>query len=100
MISRRKISGEGGEESPLKLFVFVALAAFLAEILVMAVLRFLPLSHGAAVFLDSIFLVLLLCPALICFVHTPLSQKIMKLKQAESEKERLISELQDALANI
>jgi len=87
--------------NPAYLFLIVAGSIFIAEVLVMAILGFLPpLASHARALLDGALLSVTICPVLYFFAFRPLGVSIRRSRRAEAEKDALIRELRSALAEV
>jgi PAS domain-containing protein len=68
----------------IRLFIIVALGVFFSEMVVMAVVLFLPLSNWLMMIFDATLLIVLLSPILYFFMFRPLMRNIQERKHAEA----------------
>lgn len=87
--------------NPVRLFIIIIAAIFIAEGVVMLTLSLLPpLSLYTEAVVDSLLLIIISFPMLYLLLLKPFKAYVEERKKAELERERLIGELQDALRNI
>jgi hypothetical protein len=78
----------------------IILTAIFAEGTGMLILHHTGSPHSALVYLDSILIVVLLLPAVYFVVYRPMSTFIKEILQVNSEKERALERLQNAMQEI
>jgi PAS domain-containing protein len=72
------------EHSHIRLVIIIALAVFFSEMVVMAVVLFLPLPNWLMVIFDAVLLIVLLSPILYLFMFRPLVGNIQQRKHSEA----------------
>ncbi len=93
----------GHDFSPLKAIIFITLAIFAAEIILMLLLRHLqiPAAADIAIFADPLLLTALMTPVFIFFIYRPMNDKINSLKTIQASlqaREELFTLLLDCSA--
>jgi hypothetical protein len=86
--------------SPLRITIITAATVFAAELLVMFLLGQFDLPPFVGMLADSTMLITLCLPALLFFVYRPMVLHLRERRRIEAERERLIAELRDALAQV
>jgi len=83
------IERAGEIRSPWHLVIIVAITMFIAEVIVMFLLSFMPnLSFFAGILIDAFLLSLILFPILYLFLFKPMALQIFERKEAESEEKK------------
>lgn len=89
------------EHSVSQLLFFILLGTFIAQIFIHLLLHFeFTLKHFINMFSSALLMVIFLLPVLYLFIVKPMSLEISQRKQAEKERDRLIFNLQEALAKV
>ena len=89
------------EHSVSQLILFTLLGTFIAQIFIHLLLHFeFTLKHFINMFSSALLMVVFLLPVLYLFVVKPMSLEISQRKRAEKERDKMIFNLQEALAKV
>ena len=84
-----------------QLLLFTLLGTFIAQIFIHLLLHFeFTLKHFINMFSSALLMVVFLLPVLYLFVVKPMSLEISQRKRAEKERDKMIFNLQEALAKV